>query len=493
MRETMHKIGTKTETRSFLAIVALAMLLSAALAFAATDHNGVTPFMICGNISYGNGTQCNDPAVNITNLNTGEEWQAGAGGNYYQITLTSGIDLNATETLRFNVTDGTHSNTVDHTITIDEVWAGGLFCFNLTLEPVRVSIADTTADLPDTVTLPIMITSIGNYGTGTIDLTYDPAVVHVTDVTSSPDSIVTANNIDNTTGCVNISAWNMGGVSGEIIFANVHFTAVGVGSTPLNLTVDTLQDTSYQDIPSVTIDNGSITVPDTTIPIISITSPTDGQVFTTPTITVNGTASDNIGLSKVEVKVGSGSWQTTSGTTSWTASVTLASGSNTIYARATDTSGNTRGTSVTVTYNPPDTTLPIISITSPTDGQVFTTPTITVNGTASDNIGLSKVEVKVGSGSWQTTSGTTSWTTSVTLASGSNTIYARATDTSGNTRETSVTVTYDRELTTADAVTVLQMAVRGEYSEDADMNGDSQVTSVDALMILQRLAIRGEQ
>jgi len=95
-----------------------------------------------------------------------------------------------------------------------------------------------------------------------------------------------------------------------------------------------------------------------------------------------------------------------------------------------------------ITFSGADTTPPIISIICPSNNQVFTTSSVTVSGTASDNVGLSKVEVKIGSGSWQTATGTTSWSQLVTLASGSNTIYAKATDTSGNTQETSVTVTY---------------------------------------------------
>jgi hypothetical protein len=63
---------------------------------------------------------------------------------------------------------------------------------------------------------------------------------------------------------------------------------------------------------------------------------------------------------------------------------------------------------------PPDTTDPTISITYPTNGQTFTTATITVSGSASDNVALNKVEVKVGSGSWQIASGTTSWSRSPT-------------------------------------------------------------------------------
>ena len=178
----------------------------------------------------------------------------------------------------------------------------------------------------------------------------------------------------------------------------------------------------------------------------------------------------------------------------WNGTITAIVGTHSVNVSAKDAAGNTGwNNSTSYTATTPDATLPTVAITTPTSGQTFTTATITVSGTASDNVGLSKVEVKVGSGGWQTASGTTSWTASVTLASGSNTIYTKATDTSGNTKETSVTVTYDGELTTADAVTVLQMAVRGEYSKDADVNGDSQVTSVDALVILQMLAIRGEQ
>ena len=39
--------------------------------------------------------------------------------------------------------------------------------------------------------------------------------------------------------------------------------------------------------------------------------------------------------------------------------------------------------------------------------------------------------------------------------------------------------------TSADAVITLQMAVREEHDDAADMNRDGMVTSVDALMILQ--------
>jgi PGF-pre-PGF domain-containing protein len=94
-------------------------------------------------------------------------------------------------------------------------------------------------------------------------------------------------------------------------------------------------------------------------------------------------------LSKVEVKVGSGSWLPVTGTTSWSVdSVPLAVGKNIITARAIDASDNATETSVTVTYTPSDVETLVISIKSPTDGQVF----IVGSGTSGEN--FSNIEVK---------------------------------------------------------------------------------------------------
>ncbi len=122
------------------------------------------PFLIYGSVWYDDETPCNNPGVSITNLGTSEEWAAetSSGSNYYQITLTSGIDLNAGEMLRFNATDGTSTNLTDHTITADDVNNGGLFGFNLTLE----SIGDPA---PHLVTYTISNTTISPNGDGIMD------------------------------------------------------------------------------------------------------------------------------------------------------------------------------------------------------------------------------------------------------------------------------------------------------------------------------------
>jgi hypothetical protein len=95
-----------------------------------------------------------------------------------------------------------------------------------------------------------------------------------------------------------------------------------------------------------------------------------------------------------------------------------------------------------------DTTPPSISITCPPTGQTYNSATISISGTALDDVAVNKLEVKAGTGAWKTAAGTTSWNISgLTLANGVNTVYAKATDTSGNVKETSITVTYDSTAT----------------------------------------------
>ncbi|MCE8427022.1 MAG: PGF-pre-PGF domain-containing protein [Candidatus Methanoperedens sp.] len=181
---------------------------------------------------------------------------------------------------------------------------------------------------------------------------------------------------------------------------------------------------------------------DTTLPVIAFTSPIKDEIFLTSSRTVTLTASDN-DLSKVEVKPGNGDWQAASFETSWNAPVTFSEGSNTIYARAIDTAGNTGNTSVNVTL---DTIPPTINIKYPAEGDIIMNPAVTINGTASEDV--SKVEVKVGNGDWIKATGKSIWGTPISLLEGLNTVYARAIDTAGNSDQTSVNVTLNTKLVT---------------------------------------------
>jgi len=54
-----------------------------------------SPFLVSGYVFYENGSKCNNPVVNITNLDIGKEWQAETSpfSNYYQLVLRHGIDI----------------------------------------------------------------------------------------------------------------------------------------------------------------------------------------------------------------------------------------------------------------------------------------------------------------------------------------------------------------------------------------------------------------
>ncbi|RLG55743.1 MAG: hypothetical protein DRN88_05265 [Candidatus Hydrothermarchaeota archaeon] len=96
------------------------------------------PFLVYGYIFYEDDSECNNPIVNIINLNTSKEWRAetNTSSNYYQLMISHGIDIIAGDVLQFNFTspDGSKSNITNHTITQQEIHNGGIFNFNITLE-----------------------------------------------------------------------------------------------------------------------------------------------------------------------------------------------------------------------------------------------------------------------------------------------------------------------------------------------------------------------
>src|SRR5438552_3704451 len=179
---------------------------------------------------------------------------------------------------------------------------------------------------------------------------------------------------------------------------------------------------------------------DTTPPAVSITSPASGTIVA-GTISVTASASDNVRVVGVQFLLDglnagaevtaapySVSWNTT----------TASNGSHSLTAVARDAAGN-RATSVAVAVTvsngaPPDTTPPMVSITSPTSG-ASVSGTLTMTANASDNVGVVGVQflldgANVGaevtaapySAPWDTT----------TASRGSHTLTAVARDAAGN-------------------------------------------------------------
>ncbi|MBW2299734.1 MAG: hypothetical protein JRF46_05520 [Deltaproteobacteria bacterium] len=100
----------------------------------------------------------------------------------------------------------------------------------------------------------------------------------------------------------------------------------------------------------------TVTGGDSVPPTITIISPTSSPSYTTstPSITLAGTASDNVGVTQITWANDKGGSGTAAGTTAWTAAgINLQSGSNVITVTAHDAAGNTGTDQLTVTYTPP--------------------------------------------------------------------------------------------------------------------------------------------
>jgi RHS repeat-associated protein len=192
---------------------------------------------------------------------------------------------------------------------------------------------------------------------------------------------------------------------------------------------DDMGETRNSTTVSITVNNP----PPNVAPTISLTSPGNGQSFTTGNaVTLSATASDSDGsIARVEFYVdGSKVGQDISSpySLSWTSTA----GSHSVYARAVDNAGaatNSGTASITVTNaNVP----PTVSLTSPTSGQTFATgAAVTLSANASDSDGsIARVEFYLdGSKVGEDTSSPYSLTW--TSTTGSHSIYARAVDNAG--------------------------------------------------------------
>ena len=118
-----------------------------------------TPFLVYGWVKYSNGTAVLNPNMNITNLNTGENYtvETNASSNYYQV-ITSSCNVSAGDVLYFNASDNGNSTNCTVTVTSENMTDGGLFEQNLTIQLPQVGICgdvndDGEIDMTDVMTL----------------------------------------------------------------------------------------------------------------------------------------------------------------------------------------------------------------------------------------------------------------------------------------------------------------------------------------------------
>lgn len=251
-----------------------------------------------------------------------------------------------------------------------------------------------------------------------------PVVVNVANRVSVNSSCVVGSATNPRWLGLNISRYDLT-VNGGQVYAVVRAPAGSVTLSAATLKGEVASD-------RLTVNGGTIVgVPsDTTPPTLSVTQPADGAFVNTTSVNVAGTFGDE---SATSVKV-NGVAAAVSGN-SFSVSVPLAEGANTLTVVATDAAGNSTTATRSVTR---DTVAPALALQQPAEGSVTNAPAVTVNGTYSDQ---SATTVTV-NGAAPTVSGG-GFSADVTLSEGPNTIKVVATDAAGNRSEVVRTVNRD--------------------------------------------------
>ncbi|NIN65340.1 MAG: PKD domain-containing protein, partial [Anaerolineae bacterium] len=209
-------------------------------------------------------------------------------------------------------------------------------------------------------------------------------------------------------------------------------------------------------------------VVDNTPPVTTaVQSGTAGQAgwFISPVVVTLTAVDDLSGVASIAYRIDGGAWQ------DYASPFTVSDGEHTLEYRATDAAGNEEA--VNSTALKVDTGKPTITIVAPGADTFLDSITVSVSGTASDELSLERVELSTDGTSWVLATGTSSWSSTLTLVEGPNTIYARATDTAGNSETVSISVTVDITKPTADAGEAQTVRVGATVTFDAGGSTDN--------------------
>lgn len=174
---------------------------------------------------------------------------------------------------------------------------------------------------------------------------------------------------------------------------------------------------------------------DTTLPTVQITQPSNNTTVNTDSVTLKGIAADNRSVTRVTYQLNGGPEQalTVSAGPSVmldTSVANLAIGNNVITVNAYDAAGNKGSAAVSVKYQPG---APSISISQPANDSTVNTASVNVQGTASDDVSVTKLTYQLNGGTEQqvsiTAGASVNFSFSVSsLREGSNTITVNAYD-----------------------------------------------------------------
>jgi hypothetical protein len=196
---------------------------------------------------------------------------------------------------------------------------------------------------------------------------------------------------------------------------------------------------------------------------VSITAPPSGAILR-GTVSVNANASDNVAIAHVDFFDGSaliGSDSTAPYAVSWT---TAGDGAHTLTATAYDTAGLTSSDARAVAV---DNTSPLISVTSPSGGNVAGTVALVADSSdPAPGSGVASVQFLVDGtavASDTTAPYQATWNTA-TAANGAHTISARATDGVGNAATSAAVTVNVNNVTPTILLTITRLTGYGQVS-----------------------------
>jgi hypothetical protein len=209
---------------------------------------------------------------------------------------------------------------------------------------------------------------------------------------------------------------------------------------------------------------------DTTPPSSTLLDPVAGQIITTSTYLLSGAASDNLtGVAAFSVSIDGGPWEAAAPGAGWSYEWSIAAdGLHNLRTQAADAAGNfeTPSEGITVTV---DTAPPVSALLDPLDGQVISSTSYTLSGSASDTLsGLAGVSVSVDGGAWQPAAGLESWTfTWQGYADGAHTLRTQASDVAGHVETPSAGLTVSVDTATPELAAFTPLSGSLDVSLDA--------------------------
>jgi len=173
--------------------------------------------------------------------------------------------------------------------------------------------------------------TVSNTGSGTVSGTMS---------TSAPFSVLSG------------SPFSLGPGASQAV--TVRFTPTTSATATVNVNVAADADSILRIVSGKGTD-GTGNGTDTTPPTVAITSPTTNSTYSSvnASLTLRGTASDDVGVTQVTWANGRGGTGAATGTTNWTADgIILQPGTNVLTVRAQDAAGNSATASLTVIFTP---------------------------------------------------------------------------------------------------------------------------------------------